>query len=236
MDLNANRRWDGSGADGSSKFGQSGDLPVTGDWNRDGVDEIGVFRPGTGQWFLDLNGNDRLDGKRTDGHYRFGTKNDLPVTGAWNKKGVAKIGVFRPGTGEWFLDLNNNHRWDGSSVDGVYKFGRPGDLPVTGDWNNDGVADIGVFRPGTGEWFLDLNGNRKWDGGTVDGLYKFGRNGDLPVTGDWNDDGVTEIGVFRPSTGEWRLDLNGNDQWDGGTIDGLYKFGASGDLPISGQW
>jgi hypothetical protein len=236
MDLNANRKWDGSSTDGLYKFGQPGDLPVIGDWNKDGVAEIGVFRPDTGRWFLDLNGNDRLDDRRTDGHYRFGTKGDLPVTGAWNKKGVSKIGVFRPETGEWFLDLNNNRRWDGSNIDGVYKFGRPGDLPVTGDWNSDGVADIGVFRPSTGEWLLDLNGNRKWDGGTVDGIYKFGRNGDLPVTGDWNGDGVTEIGVFRPSTGEWLLDLNGNDKWDGGTVDGIYKFGINGDLPVTGSW
>jgi hypothetical protein len=236
LDLNGNRKWDGNGTDGLYLFGKSGDLPVTGDWNNDGIAEIGVFRPSTGEWLLDLNGNDRLDGKRTDGHYKYGSKGDLPVTGVWNKGGVAKIGVFRPSTGEWLLDLNGNRKWDGSGTDGLYLFGKSGDLPVTGDWNNDGIAEIGVFRPSTGQWLLDLNGNRKWDGSGVDGLYRFGQSGDLPVTGDWNNDGIAEIGVFRPSTGQWLLDLNGNDKWDGSEVDGLYHFGKSGDLPATGQW
>jgi hypothetical protein len=236
LDLNANHKWDGSSTDGLSKFGQTGDLPVTGDWNKDKVSEIGVFRPRTGEWLLDLNGNDRLDGKWTDGYYKFGIKNDLPVTGVWSKSGVVKIGVFRPRTSEWLLDLNGNRKWDGSSTDGLYKFGKSGDLPVAGDWNNDGITDIGVFRPSTGEWLLDLNGNRRWDGSSTDGLSKFGQTGDLPVTGDWNHDGVTEIGVFRPSTGEWLLDLNGNDKWDGSSLDGLYKFGTNGDRPVAGPW
>ncbi len=108
---------------------------------------------------------------------------------------------------------------DDKGVDGYYRFGKSGDLPVAGDWNNDGIAEIGVFRPSTGEWLLDLNGNRQW-----------------PVTGDWNNDGIAEIGVFRPSTGEWLLDLNGNDRWEGSSFDGLYQFGAEGDRPVAGQW
>jgi len=197
---------------------------------------IALFRPSTGEWFLDLNGNRQWEGQETDGRYQFGSVGDWPVSGDWNQDVFAEIGVFRPSTGEWLLDLNGNHRWDGNGTDGRYQFGQSGDLPVTGDWNNDGITEIGVFRPSTGEWLLDLNGNRKWDGSSLDGLYKFGKSGDLPVTGDWNHDGVTEIGVFRPSTGEWLLELNGNDKWDGSSLDGLYKFGTNGDRPVAGPW
>ena len=38
-------------------------------------------------------------------------------------------------------------------------------MPVTGDFNGDGVTDIGVFVDG--QWFLDLNGNGKWDEGDL---------------------------------------------------------------------
>jgi hypothetical protein len=197
---------------------------------------IGVFRPGTGQWLLDLNANRKWDGSSADGLYQFGKSGDLPVTGDWNKDGVAEIGVFRSSTAEWFLDLNANDRLDRRRTDGYYSFGSKGDLPATGVWNKGSVVKIGVFHPSTGEWLLDLNGNRRWDGSGTDGLFKFGKSGDLPVTGDWNHDGISEIGIFRPSTGEWLLDLNGNDRWDGSGVDGLYKFGASGDRPIAGQW
>jgi hypothetical protein len=111
-----------------------------------------------------------------------------------------------------------------------------GDLPTPGDWNGDGITEIGVFRPSTGKWCLDMNGNGQWDGCGADGCYTFGMNGDLPVAGDWDGDGVAEIGVFRPSTGKWYLDLNGNGQWDGCTIDGCYTFGMNADLPVAGSW
>ena len=37
-------------------YGQPGDIPVVGDWNGDGKDEIGVYRS-PGRWYLDYNGN-----------------------------------------------------------------------------------------------------------------------------------------------------------------------------------
>ena len=59
-----------------------------------------------------------------------------------------------------------------------------GDLPVTGCWDGTGAAKIGVFRKG--QWFLDLNGNRSWDGcGTDACIASFGVAGDIPVVGEW---------------------------------------------------
>jgi hypothetical protein len=35
-------------------------------------------------------------------------------------------------------------------------------------------------------WYLDLNGNGKMDGCTIDGCFgPFGQPGDLPVVGKW---------------------------------------------------
>ena len=44
-------------------------------------------------------------------------------------------------------------------------FGMKGGIPVTGDFNGDGVTEIGVFIDG--EWFIDLNGNGVWDEGDL---------------------------------------------------------------------
>ena len=68
-------------------------------------------------------------------------------------------------------------------------------------------------------------------------LGRFGRSGDLPVVGDWEGTGKAKIGVFRPSTGEWILDINGNGQFDGCQADGcVASFGQQGDLPVVGKW
>lgn len=56
----------------------------------------------------------------------------------------------------------------------------------------------------------------------------------VPVTGDWNGDGITEIGVFR--NGTWVLDMNGNGAWNGAMIDKTGTFGLATDKPVSGTW
>ncbi|MDX8551787.1 hypothetical protein, partial [Methanospirillum purgamenti] len=67
-----------------------------------------------------------------------------------------------------------------------------------------------------------------------DRQYTFGLVGDVPITGDWNGDGKTSIGVFRGRT--WYLDYNGNGVWNGPTVDRQYTFGLVGDVPVTGVW
>jgi hypothetical protein len=100
----------------------------------------------------------------------------------------------------------------------------------------DGRTEIGVFRPSTHLYYRDFNGNGVWDGAAVDRVSTFGITGDIPVSGDWNADGRTEIGVFRPSTHLYYRDFNGNGVWDGAAVDRVSTFGITGDLPVSGKW
>jgi C1A family cysteine protease len=198
--------------------------------------KIGVFRPSTHMFYLDANGNGAWNGAGVDRAYTFGLIGDIPVTGDWNRDGKTDIGVFRPSTHMFYLDANGNGAWNGAGVDRAYTFGLIGDIPVTGDWNRDGKTDIGVFRPSTRMFYLDNNGNGVWNGAGIDGAYNFGLTEDIPVTGDWNRDGKTDIGVFRPSTRMFYLDNNGNGIWNGTGIDGVYNFGLTGDTPVSGKW
>jgi hypothetical protein len=67
----------------------------------------------------------------------------------------------------------------------------------------------------------------------VDRVSTFGITGDIPVSGDWNGDNRSEIGVFRPSTHIYYQDYNGNGVWNGAVIDRAYNFGITGDIPIT---
>jgi hypothetical protein len=246
LDANGNYQWDGtgSGKDIVAGFGTTGDKPVVGDWNGDGRSEIAVFRPSTGQWIVDLNGNYAWDGTGTgqDITASLGQNGDIPVAGDW--KGVAftrtgkdKIGVFR--NGFWILDANGNYMWDGTGSyrDVVAGFGQAGDIPVVACWGGDGNGDkIGVFR--NGFWILDLSGNYQWDGTPTDIVAGFGAAGDVPVPKDWNGDGKPEIAVFRPSTGQWIIDYNGNYAWDGTGAgqDVTVSLGQNGDTTVAGNW
>jgi hypothetical protein len=136
FDLNANSTFDGCSADECDTFGTVDELPVVGDWNGTGQEEIGVFFPKKGLWHLDSNGNGTFDGCHVDTCLaRFGAKRDLPVVGDWDGTGKTRIGIFRPSTGEWLLDVNGNGKFDGCKVDACLgPFGQPGDLPVVGKW------------------------------------------------------------------------------------------------------
>jgi hypothetical protein len=153
----------------------------------------------------------------------------------------SNIGVFRNSTHLFLLDYNGNGAWNGAwngaSVDRQYNFGISGDIPVSGDWNKDGKSEIGVFRNSTHLFLLDYNGNGVWNGSVVDRQYNFGISGDIPVSGDWNNDRKSEIGVYRNSTKLFYLDYNGNGVWNGSVVDRQYNFSSiSGDKPVSGKW
>jgi len=198
-------------------------------------ESIGVFR-NSHDWYLDADGNGVWDGASIDTQLALGKVGDIPVLGDWNGNGITEIGVFRDNH-TWNVDYNGNGIWDGiAGGDRIYITGKPGDIPVPGDWNGNGITEMAVFRD-SHTWYIDYNGNGIWDspaGG--DRIYTTGQAGDKPVFGDWNADGKTEMGVFRPSNHLFYLDVNGNGLWDGASVDLRYDFGTFGDIPVSGTW
>ncbi|MGB7924752.1 MAG: SBBP repeat-containing protein, partial [Pyrinomonadaceae bacterium] len=156
-------------------FGQVGDLPVAGDWNNDGVESVGVFRPGAAQFILT---DDNVANPTIDHTVNFGINGDIPVGGDWNSDGRDTVGVFRPSAGTFFL---TNQDALNPTLDIVAVFGTAEDLPVAGDYNGDGKDSIGVWRPSVATFFLGNNNDS-----TVNITAAFGTNGDFPVAGDWD--------------------------------------------------
>ncbi len=98
------------------------------------------------------------------------------------------------------------------------------------------ISKAGIFRSGF-YWLEDVDGNQQWDS-PPDMAFAFGGvAGDIPITGDWNGDGHTKAGIYRPSNGLFILDSNGDGQFDGG--DAVYNLGVgtqAGDIPVVGDW
>jgi hypothetical protein len=229
LDLNGNGKWDDADTY-SEPFGETVGVPVVGDWEGLGKTRLGLFVSKNSQWLLDC---------EIDNCVRsFGQSTDLPVVGRWTTTSIDAIGIFRPSEKKWYLDTNRNGVLDGCRKDECPSFSiyMNGDIPVAGDWTGSGTTQLGLFRPSTGEWFLNRSGNGSWNNCKKDTcLTGFGKAGDLPVIGDWNGTGISKIGVFRPTTGEWFLDLNGNGKWDNG-IDLYLTYGGPGDVPVVGKW
>jgi uncharacterized delta-60 repeat protein len=181
------------------------------DFDGDGKTDISIFRPSTGEWWL----NRSLSGQTVAA--QFGLGSDKPVPADYTDDGKTDIAFFRPLTGEWFILRSE----DSSFVS--FPFGTNGDVPVVGDFDADGKSDVGVFRPSTNEWFIS-----KSSGGTS--IITFGTAGDVPVAADYDGDGKADIAIYRPSLGQWWISRSSNNSVY------AFQFGTSTDKPVQGDY
>ncbi len=123
-------------------FGVPQDIPLMCDWDGDGVDTVGLYRPSDGYLYLR---NSNTTGV-ADTAFFYGIANDVPMCGDWNGDGTDTVGVYRPTEQIFYLKNSNRH----GVADWWTLFGDDGDFPFAGDWDGDGAAEIGVYRPETG--------------------------------------------------------------------------------------
>lgn len=93
------------------------------------------------------------------------------------------------------------------------------------DFDGDGKADISIWRPGTGEWWvLNSSGGhwfRVWGNGNAP-------NNDVYVPADYDGDRKTDLAFWRPSSGEWRIFQSSNEQTRSITLGSQ----ATQDIPV----
>lgn len=193
-------------------YGTGNDIALSGDWDGNGTDSVGVYRNGT---FFLRNSN---SAGTADLAFPYGVPGDIAVTGDWDGDGIDTVGVFRNGV----FYLRNSNTPGPADIQVFY--GQTGDKPVVGDWNGDGVDTVGIFRAGV---FYLRNSNTN---GFADIQVSFGLATDLPIVGDWDGDGTDTIGVYR--NGEYYM-RNFNTT---GPFSILAYYGTSADVPIKGDW
>lgn len=197
-------------------FGHPDGKPITGDFNGDGLCDVGIFDDG--KWYIDLNGNGVWD--EGDLWAKLGNEGDLPVTGDWDDDGKTDIGIYGPA---WARDP-----W------AIYN--EPG-LPDADNYPTNPLAKTKNVPPKydeatSGGRLMKRTNQGQPRADLIDHVFLYGAAGDVPVTGDWNGDGIRTIGVFRD--GQWTIDLDGDGRLT--EADGRFTLGQVGDQPVIGDF
>src|SRR4051794_36235916 len=113
---------------------------------------------------------------------------------------VSSIGVFDPGSGNWYL---RNSKSPGGPDAGQFAYGSPNSIAEAGDWDGDGTTTAGVAEKSGGALVWKLrNSNTP---GAPDITFAYGKATDIPVVGDWDGNGTTTVGVYEPESGVWKM-------------------------------
>jgi len=165
-----------------------------------------------------------------DIRFFFGIPNDIPLPGDFNGNGCDTVSIYRPSEARIYV-INVLGSNDGGlgTAEFSFLFGVPGDTPVTGDFDGDGIDEIGLYRESNGFFYY----RKTLTTGVADHQFFFGIPNDRFVAGDWGIiDSVDTPGVFRPGDAKFYLKYH-NTQ---GTADELFSFGQGTWLPVAGKW
>ena len=153
------------------RWGSSGDIPVRGDFDGDAKADPAFWRPSNGTWYIRKSSNNRTMRRQ------WGRIGHHPIPADFDGDGKTDFVMYEDDLGletRFYVFPSSGvcpPGFEGDYYGGCQNaWGLPGDSSVPADYNGDGLADVAVWRPNEGNWYLKEFGT-----------HQFGRLNDIPL-------------------------------------------------------
>ncbi len=99
---------------------------------------------------------------------------DIENSSDFDGDGLSDLATFEPSTGVFVTRSSQTGQFSTIDLGGIGPSGVQPRVPVPGDYNGDGRADLAFFNRQTGQWATNLASGRE---------VRLGRTGDIPIPG-----------------------------------------------------
>ena len=217
-----------SGYTSNVVFGGRGYTPVPGDYDGNGISELGALRYASGYWYVRRINEQQLTlfgGSYWAGPESVAAGGFVPEAHDYDGDGKTDPTMYREVSGLWSVLFSASGYALVSAV-----FGGNGYVPVPADYDGDGKTDFAVYNETTGEWLLLYSGDNFR---LISGL--FGGAGFTAAPADYDGDGKADISIYEEATGLWII-LPSSTLTSRGYVPIVAIFGGPGYIPASADY
>ncbi|PJJ68128.1 T9SS type A sorting domain-containing protein [Chryseobacterium geocarposphaerae] len=223
-----------------AEYGGDDAIPVPGDYDGDGLTDLAV-KTDSGLWLIDLANNGLGGWDLNLNSTIYGGTDSHPVPGYYNNDSIMDMAV-KTDDGFWKIDFADPTATNNGfgSWDLIFsQYGGPDAHPVPGDYNGDGLTDLSV-KTDNGGWLIDYavpNAPNNGFGGWETVVQTTWLADAVPVPGDYNGDGLTDIAVKVDE--KWNIDyanLSLPNNGFGDFIDVYNQYGDADAYPITADY
>jgi C1A family cysteine protease len=238
--LSNGSKFNGTGLKWHDSFCMGTEIPLVGDFNGDGKDDIATFTRGTAaDVYVALSDGSKFNGTGVKWHDNFCLGSEIPLVGDFNGDGKDDIATFTRGTtGDVYVALSDGTKFNGTGVKWHDYFCVGTEIPLIGDVDGDKKDDIITFTRGTtADVFVAKSNGSAFLGTAAKWHDKFCYGTETPAAGDYNGDKKCDILTFLlNATADVYGATSTGSQFNGTAVKVHDWFGLVNEVPMTGDF